>query len=618
MDQKIVGFNQFGAVIRKVKAWVESTFLTLSKDSADQSIAGVRSVSDIINLAKGTSQLTKITYAELKALRDGAKLIPGMQYRITDYACTTITQDTQSAGHVFDIIVTADDERTLNAKARAIHHEGDTYFAHSDLAKWQIWYDLNNDPTRYGWADEANGKGVIYRMIDEYGNDCPYDFKNIQSKRWKITSTHNSLNNEYIGIDGLDIDGSTIPDKDDFKWFYTFSFIKKASDTLTIENIYDLFTDSHISRTAIEIVGDNIIRPYVTEGVMQLNYTLFFSEATDDSVSFPYMNKIGNNCLYNTLKDNCMNNTFENNCMGNILLGTCKNNIFGTNCSGNTFESNCNNNTLGSTCNSIILATNCTSNTFGDNCANNTFGIGCANNTFGDNCANNTFGIGCANNTFGDNCANNTFGDNCANNTFGNSCANNTFWANCTGNTFGSSCLHNTLKDNCLNNTFGNSCSNNTFWANCTGNAFGDNCLYNTLKDNCLNNTFGNSCSNNTFWANCTGNAFKGYCTRNNFGANCTNNTFKDYCTCNTFGELDAPISYVNFIDVASGVSYVNIIPTSATSDLNNLQNISIHKGVKGTEDTPLVINVDVLGQGYEIIYTKAADGTLVKQIAQA
>ena len=513
MDQKIVGFNQFGAVIRKVKAWVESTFLTLSKDSADQSIAGVRSVSDIIKLAKGTSSaapLTKITYAELKALRDGAKLIPGMQYRITDYACTTITEGTQSAGHVFDIIVTADDELTLNAKARAIHHEGDTYFTKSDLAKWQIWYDLNNDPTKYGWSDEANGKGVIYRMIDEYGNDCPYDFKNIQSKRWKITSTHNSLNNEYIGIDGLDIDGSTIPDKNDFKWLYTFSFMKKASDTLTIESIYDSFTDSHISRTAMELVGDNIIKPYVTEGVMQLNCTIFFSEATDDSVYFPYMNKIGINCSYNTLKDNCMNNTFENNCMGNILLDACRNNIFGANCA---------------------------SNTFGDNCTNNTFGNSCTGNAFKEGCANNTFGTNCSSNTFGINCMNNTFGTNCTNNTFGNSC---------------------------------------------------------------------------------TGNAFKGYCTRNNFGTNCTNNTFKDYCTGNTFGELDAPISYVNFIDVASGVSYVNIIPTSATSDMNNLQNISIHKGVKGTKDTPLDINVDVLGQGYEIIYTKAADGTLVKQIAQA
>ena len=567
MDQKIVGFNQFGAVIRKVKAWVESTFLTLSKDSADQSIAGVRSVSDIINLAKGASSaapLTKITYAELKALRDGAKLIPGMQYRITDYACTTITEGTQSAGHVFDIIVTADDERTLNAKARAMHHEGDTYFTKSDLAKWQIWYDLNNDQTRYGWSDEANGKGVIYRMIDEYGNDCPYDFKNIQSKRWKITSTHNSLNNEYIGIDGLDIDGSTIPDKDDFKWFYTFSFMKKASDILAIEGIYDSFTDSHISRTAMELAGDNIIKPYVTEGVMQLNYTLFFSEATDDSVYFPYMNKIGINCLYNTLKDNCLNNTFENNCMGNILLVTCRNNIFGANCVNNIFESNC------------------------------------------------------TNNTFGNSCANNILAHDCSSNTFGNSCANNILAHDCSSNTFGNNCLHNTLKNDCLNNTFGTNCNNNTFWNSCSSNTFGNNCLYNILKDNCLNNTFGNICSNNTFGESCTGNAFKGYCTRNNFGTNCTNNTFKVYCTGNTFGELDAPISYVNFIDVASGVSYVNIIPTSATSDMNNLQNISIHKGVKGTEDTPLVINVDVLGQGYEIIYTKAADGTLVKQIAHA
>ena len=585
MDQKIVGFNQFGAVIRKVKAWVESTFLTLSKDSADQSIAGVRSVSDIINLAKGASSaapLTKITYAELKALRDGAKLVPGMQYRITDYTCTTIADSTQSAGHVFDIIVTADDERTLNAKARAIHHEGDTYFTKSDLAKWQIWYDLNNDPTKYGWSDEVNGKGVIYRMIDEYGNDCPYDFKNIQFKRWKITSTHSSLNNEYIGIDGFNIDGSTIPDKNDFKWFYTFSFMKKAWGALTIESIYDSFTDSHISSTGIGLAGDNIIKPYVTEGAMLLNYTLFFSEATDDSVSFPYMNKIGINCLYNTLKDNCLSNTFENNCTFNILLDACKNNTFGADCTRNTFESNCNNNTLGSTCSSIILAHDCANNTFGNSCSSNTFKEYCTNNAFGDGCTGNTFGNGCNHITFKNNCTGNTFGNRCINNTFGEGCVSNIF------------------SDRCSRNTFGNGCNHITF---------GDGCMSNTFKDNCSNNTFG---------ANCTGNTFKDYCTRNTFGANCTGNTFKDYCTGNTFGELGAPISYVNFIDVASGVSYVNIIPTSTTSDLNNLQNISIHKGVKGTEDTPLDINVDVLGQGYEIIYTKATDGTLVKQIAQA
>lgn len=32
--------------------------------------------------------------------------------------------------------------------------------------------------------DEPEGKGVIYEMIDEFGNQAPYDFKNIQFKIW--------------------------------------------------------------------------------------------------------------------------------------------------------------------------------------------------------------------------------------------------------------------------------------------------------------------------------------------------------------------------------------------------------------------------------------------------
>lgn len=33
-------------------------------------------------------------------------------------------------------------------------------------------------------SGEANGRGVIYRMIDEHGNDLPFDFKNIQFSVW--------------------------------------------------------------------------------------------------------------------------------------------------------------------------------------------------------------------------------------------------------------------------------------------------------------------------------------------------------------------------------------------------------------------------------------------------
>ena len=54
-------------------------------------------------------------------------------------------KQTQSAGHRFDVIVTADDVNKLNENARACLHEGDTYFANSKLESWQLKYCLDND-----------------------------------------------------------------------------------------------------------------------------------------------------------------------------------------------------------------------------------------------------------------------------------------------------------------------------------------------------------------------------------------------------------------------------------------------------------------------------------------
>ena len=133
-----------------------------------------------------------VTYEELVNLRKNSQLNPGQQYRITDYVTTTTQSDTQSAGHQFDIIVVADDVNVLNENARAIQHAGDTYFSNSDLNAWELKYCLDNDTDRFAWADDSttNGKGVIYRMIDEWGNDCPYDFKNIQFKHPNDTTTY--------------------------------------------------------------------------------------------------------------------------------------------------------------------------------------------------------------------------------------------------------------------------------------------------------------------------------------------------------------------------------------------------------------------------------------------
>ena len=96
-----------------------------------------------------SSPLIETTYSALKTLRDNSQLIPGIQYRITDYQCTTTTTSTSSAGHQFDIVVVADSTNKLNENARAVLHSGDTYFANCKLESWQLKYCIDNDTTRF-------------------------------------------------------------------------------------------------------------------------------------------------------------------------------------------------------------------------------------------------------------------------------------------------------------------------------------------------------------------------------------------------------------------------------------------------------------------------------------
>lgn len=125
------------------------------------------------------SLIVNTEYDKLVELRDNGSLIPGCQYRITDYQCTTTQSDSIAADHQFDIIATATSNTTLSENCRAIWNEDDTYFSECNLNAWEIKYCLDNDATRFDWADPT-GKGVIYYMKDEFGNEAPYDFKNIQ------------------------------------------------------------------------------------------------------------------------------------------------------------------------------------------------------------------------------------------------------------------------------------------------------------------------------------------------------------------------------------------------------------------------------------------------------
>lgn len=182
--------RKFNEVIEDIKApntqslWLNEGSLSYYGKNGWESIGGSGSSSKL------ESSIKEITYSELKEMRDNDKLSPGALYRITDYICTTTQENTISAGNKFDIIVLATSVNSLSEWARAINHtpqDGETdYFANSNLSAWQIWYCLDNDTNRFTWADSTNGKGVIYRMIDEWGNECEYDFKNIMYVRYKL------------------------------------------------------------------------------------------------------------------------------------------------------------------------------------------------------------------------------------------------------------------------------------------------------------------------------------------------------------------------------------------------------------------------------------------------
>ena len=325
-------------------------------------------------IADKLDKMINISYEELYNLRRDGKLIPGQQYRITDYNCTTKQENTKSAGHVFDIIVTADDESTLNEVARAIKHDGDTYFteAGANLNGWKLWYTLDNDTNRFAWADKTNGKGVIYRMIDEWNNDVPYDFKNIQ----------------YNGSWGY--------------WAYTFNWINDKSDNscedLSVEQYAHTNDEGRYSHTC-----GNVIKPYGKDihsnpsSSFMLNKCVFLNTESYNNGTYLgcYSNAIGDECHDNIFGNGCYNNTLGNGCFSNTFGDSCTDNSFGCGCYENMVRDYSSFNTFGKECNYIYLGKSCFYNTFGNDCQqihfeeNKTSTITkfYKNNRFGDGCS---------------------------------------------------------------------------------------------------------------------------------------------------------------------------------------------------------------------------------------
>lgn len=309
-----------------------------------------------------SEMILSTTYSNLVSLRDSNRLIPGMQYRITDYDFTTTEADTDSAHLPFDIIVTADSESVLNESARAIHHqyaEGEEDpLSSRDIAAWKLKYTLKNIK-----HSSSDGKGTILWMKDESRNECYYDFINALFRVYKISACPKSPT--LVGTYAIKSDNSAITYETNSKWVPTFG------------------SGNH----------DNIIRYYGLAKIV-----------------------LGQDCYFNTFGNNCHSNTFGGSCHSNTFRNNCYDNVFGNSCYYNVFWNTCGFNTFGDTCGHNIFGGSCFSNTLGKYCFSNIFWHGCSSNTLGDSSNGNTLGSGCEHiktslrgcsfnrNSFGDGC----------------------------------------------------------------------------------------------------------------------------------------------------------------------------------------------------------------------
>ena len=336
------------------------------------------------------------TYSQLKSLRDAGTLSPGATYRITDYEFTTTQTGSSSAGHGFDILVIADDSKTLNENARAIARSGDTYYSDSgdfpsDLSAWELKYCLDNDLNRFSWADTTNGKGVIYYMKDDRGNIAPYDHKNCLFIRYKVTnsiSALSSLSEQYLGTTAGVSTGLT-----------------KGTDTKTY-------------LTFDKYCYDNRIEPYRVS--VTVDRTAYADTAKLNDITI---------CAYSQDRTNTTTHLY-----------------------GNTFEANCHDITFAPN----YSAPYCDSNSFGNSCSSNSFGNRCYCNSFGNSCSSNSFGNSCNYNSFGNDCNYNSFGNRCSSNSFGNYCYYNSFGNDCYYNYLCSSKISSTYLNYAKYNAFEN------------------------------------------------------------------------------------------------------------------------------------------------------------------
>ena len=222
--------------------------------------------------------------------------------------------------------------------------ENDVVYSTSEMPDEGVRYYLYQDDYFWGWCmneggvftgkqdRSIEGRGVIYYLKDEFGNEAGYDFKNIQFKVLE-------------DIDILHIKAGTC--------YYTFSKTDKNGDVL------DNSLNDKCRRNVIEECYD--------ESLYRLSLGLNIFHCTPLLPSCSH-NHIGFNSRDNLFGGVCHRNRLGVGCYRNILYGSNADNFFGNNCCSN------------------IIGQGCERNIFYNNCSENALGLLCIGNIFMNDC----------------------------------------------------------------------------------------------------------------------------------------------------------------------------------------------------------------------------------------
>lgn len=561
-----------------------------------------------------------VTHAQLLALRNAGTLVPGQDYRITDYVATTVQEDTMSANHPFDIIVKAVEPQRLSETASAAPHAGDTYFADCNLAAWRLRYAIDNEPERFEWADEENGKGVIYEMTDEYGNTAPFDFKGIM-----FSATIGNTN----------------------KWVYLFTVDAEFPDE-SRQDLYDSTVKVFHNQSVPKPPRENVIRPAYTESHEEESYIKcpdeqemiamglceeIFNEETGE---FEYVCPEDPSHVCPSQQEMIdMNLCFEDydpethesiwNCPDPEEYGLCENYC--------TEDYRYFNGVAPQTLNRIYFYVHTVS--YGDDMGSenyyapigNSFGVNCVGIRFvGENTAIHKFEF----NAFGAECHDITLSGSAKNNTFEAACSVIALNGSSDRNTFGASCLRITaasglsqciLGKGVMDTTFGSSCSKIEIGANsysinignsCSNLKFGYNAQTITIGKNCTDNSFGNTCVRITMGTNCQYNRFDGACQDITMGNYCVANAFHEQSVgIRFFGPNSAAGNYFRRNEFGPGTTYVDMVASTAGGSSDYVQGYKVCPMVIGTSSSRKTVNV-TRSLNYQATVARKDNGTIV------